>query len=128
MQVYKGMDIGTAKISVPEMEGITHHMLDILMPDETFSAYDFKTRAQQLISEITARGNVPIIVGGTGLYIQSLIYDYAFQDETITETKANEVEQRLTELEALNNHDLHEYLKSFDPASAEAIHPNNRKR
>ena len=80
------------------MEGITHHMLDILMPDETFSAYDFKTRAQQLISEITARGNVPIIVGGTGLYIQSLIYDYAFQDETITETKANEVEQRLTEL------------------------------
>ena len=77
MQVYKGMDIGTAKVSTEEMDGVPHYMIDILNPDDTFSAYDFKNRAQTLISKITAKGKTPIIVGGTGLYIQSLIYNYA---------------------------------------------------
>ncbi|NWK83829.1 tRNA (adenosine(37)-N6)-dimethylallyltransferase MiaA [Staphylococcus sp. GSSP0090] len=128
MQVYKNMDIGTAKITPDEMADIPHHMIDILEPDEPFSAYEFKNRAQKLIKEITDRGHVPIIVGGTGLYIQSLIYDYAFEDETISEAHSEYVEAKLAELDQLSNEALHQYLASFDEISAQAIHPNNRKR
>lgn len=128
MQVYKQMDIGTAKITQDEMSGIPHHMLDILEPDENFSAYEFKNRAQRLIKEITARGHVPIIAGGTGLYIQSLIHNYDFEDETISEQKSLEIEAKLSELDQLSNEELHQYLASFDEASAQDIHPNNRKR
>ena len=67
------MDIGTAKVTTEEMEGIPHYMIDILPPDASFSAYEFKTRAEKYIKDITGRGKVPIIAGGTGLYIQSLI-------------------------------------------------------
>ncbi|WP_039066691.1 tRNA (adenosine(37)-N6)-dimethylallyltransferase MiaA [Staphylococcus shinii] len=128
MQVYKQMDIGTAKITQDEMSGIPHHMIDILEPDENFSAYEFKNRAQRLIKEITARGHVPIIAGGTGLYIQSLIHNYDFEDETISEQKSLEIEAKLSELDQLSNEELHQYLASFDEASAQDIHPNNRKR
>lgn len=128
MQVYKHMDIGTAKITSDEMSGVPHHMIDILEPDETFSAFDFKNRAQQLITEITDRGCVPIIAGGTGLYIQSLIHDYAFEDETITDEESEVVDKKLAELDQLSNAALHQYLSSFDSESAEDIHPNNRKR
>jgi tRNA dimethylallyltransferase len=128
MQVYKGMDIGTAKVSTEEMDGVPHYMIDILNPDDTFSAYDFKNRAQTLISKITAKGKTPIIVGGTGLYIQSLIYNYAFEDETISEEKAKELDEKMQQFESYSNQELHDYLKSFDPESATAIHPNNRKR
>ena len=128
MQVYKQMDIGTAKITQDEMSGIPHHMIDILEPDENFSAYEFKNRAQRLIKEITARGHVPIIAGGTGLYIQSLIYNYDFEDETISEQKSLEIEAKLSELDQLSNEELHQYLASFDEVSAQDIHPNNRKR
>ena len=128
MQVYKQMDIGTAKITQDEMSGIPHHMIDILEPNENFSAYEFKNRAQRLIKEITARGHVPIIAGGTGLYIQSLIYNYDFEDETISEQKSLEIEAKLSELDQLSNEGLHQYLASFDEASAQDIHPNNRKR
>lgn len=122
------MDIGTAKITLDEMSGIPHHMIDILEPDEPFSAYEFKNRAQKLIKEITHRGRVPIIAGGTGLYIQSLIYDYAFEDETISEAHSESVETQLAELDQLSNDELHQYLASFDEISAQDIHPNNRKR
>lgn len=128
MQVYKQMDIGTAKITQDEMSGIPHHMIDILEPDENFSAYEFKNRAQRLIKEITARGRVPIIAGGTGLYIQSLIYNYDFEDETISEQKSLEIEAKLSELDQLSNEALHQYLATFDELSAQDIHPNNRKR
>lgn len=128
MQVYKQMDIGTAKITQDEMSGIPHHMIDILEPDENFSAYEFKNRAQRLIKEITARGHVPIIAGGTGLYIQSLIYNYDFEDETISDQKSLEIEAKLSELDQLSNEELHQYLASFDEVSAQDIHPNNRKR
>lgn len=128
MQVYKQMDIGTAKITQDEMSGMPHHMIDILEPDENFSAYEFKNRAQRLIKEITARGRVPIIAGGTGLYIQSLIYNYDFEDETISEQKSLEIEAKLSELDQLSNEALHQYLASFDEVSAQDIHPNNRKR
>nr|WP_285852508.1 tRNA (adenosine(37)-N6)-dimethylallyltransferase MiaA [Staphylococcus xylosus] len=128
MQVYKHMDIGTAKITQDEMSGVPHHMIDILEPDENFSAYEFKNRAQRLIKEITMRGRVPIIAGGTGLYIQSLIYNYDFEDETISEQKSLEIEAKLDELDQLSNEALHQYLASFDEVSAQDIHPNNRKR
>src|SRR5699024_6296253 len=78
MQVYKGMDIGTAKITESEMQGIPHYMIDIKNPDETFSAADFKSYVQMYITDIAARGKVPIIVGGSGLYIQGALYDFNF--------------------------------------------------
>lgn len=84
MQVYKHMDIGTAKATRDEMDGIPHHMIDILEPDESFSAYEFKKRAEACIEDIINRGKLPIIAGGTGLYIQSLLYNYAFEDETVS--------------------------------------------
>ncbi|WP_408020329.1 tRNA (adenosine(37)-N6)-dimethylallyltransferase MiaA [Staphylococcus epidermidis] len=128
MQVYQGMDIGTAKVTTEEMEGIPHYMIDILPPDASFSAYEFKKRAEKYIKDITGRGKVPIIAGGTGLYIQSLLYNYAFEDESISDDKMKQVKLKLTELEQLNNNKLHEYLASFDKESAKDIHPNNRKR
>ncbi len=128
MQVYQGMDIGTAKVSTDEMEGIPHHLIDILKPDETYSAYDFQQQAQHLITDITSRGKVPIIVGGTGLYIQSVIYDYQFDDETISPETEKRVAEQMAKLKSYSNEALHDYLGTFDPVSQREIHPNNRKR
>ncbi|MGN5884110.1 tRNA (adenosine(37)-N6)-dimethylallyltransferase MiaA [Staphylococcus simulans] len=128
MQVYKGMDIGTAKATADEMQNIPHYLIDILNPDQSFSAYDFKVRAEAQIKKIISKGKIPIIAGGTGLYIQSLIYDFPFDKEEISPEKAEEVRQKMTELETLSNEQLHNYLASFDAASSEDIHPNNRKR
>ncbi|OFN51225.1 tRNA dimethylallyltransferase [Staphylococcus sp. HMSC062E10] len=128
MQVYRQMDIGTAKVTQEEMEGVPHHLINILNPDEVFSAYEFKKRAEQCIADITARGKIPIIAGGTGLYIQSLIYNYPFEKEEITAEKKREVAKKMNALEELDNDHLHQYLKTFDSKSALEIHPNNRKR
>lgn len=125
MQVYKGMDIGTAKITRDEKEGIPHFLLDIKAPNESFSAADFQELANQAIADIQKRGKLPIIVGGTGLYIQSVIYDYQF-----TEAPSN-IEYRKS-LESIVETDgidpLIEKLRSIDPKSAERIHPNNVRR
>ena len=118
MQVYKHMNIGTAKVTPEEMDGIPHHLIDILNPDDTFSAYEFKRLAEDLITDITNRGKVPIIAGGTGLYIQSLIYNYELEDETVTPAQLSVVKQKLSALEHLDNQQLHEYLAQFDEASA----------
>ncbi|MCU5746783.1 tRNA (adenosine(37)-N6)-dimethylallyltransferase MiaA [Staphylococcus sp. SQ8-PEA] len=128
MQVYKGMDIGTAKASIEERKEIPHYMIDILNPDDTFSAFDFKVRAERYINDITAKGKVPIIVGGTGLYIQSLIYDYQFENEDLPRERQIKVNRKMEELSNYDCNQLHQYLKSFDPKSAEQIHPNNRQR
>ncbi|MCH8646057.1 tRNA (adenosine(37)-N6)-dimethylallyltransferase MiaA [Staphylococcus lugdunensis] len=128
MQVYRQMDIGTAKVTQEEMEGVPHHLINILNPDEAFSAYEFKKRAEQCIADITARGKIPIIAGGTGLYIQSLIYNYPFEKEEITAEKKREVAKKMNALEELDNDHLHQYLNTFDSKSALEIHPNNRKR
>ena len=128
MQVYKGMGIGTAKVTAEEMQGIPHHLIDILSPDDTFSAYDFKCRAEACIDAITQRGKVPIIAGGTGLYIQSLIYDYAFEEEVVSEEKMRWLDAQKDVLETYSNQTLHDYLSTVDRESAEAIHPNNRQR
>lgn len=81
MQVYRGMDIGTAKITPEEAQGVPHHLIDILAPDEPFNALTFKNSAQSKINEILSRGHLPMVVGGTGLYVNGLIYDYDFQGE-----------------------------------------------
>ncbi len=121
MQVYKGLDIGTAKIRQEEMEGIPHHLLDIKEPHESFSVAEFQTLARSLITDITRRGKLPIIVGGTGLYIQSVIYDYQFSD-----APSNSLYRQ--SLERYSPDELYEQLKRIDPLSAERIHPNNVRR
>lgn len=128
MQVYKHMDIGTAKVTPEEMDGVPHHLIDILNPDEAFSAFAFKNLAEALINDITSRGKIPIIAGGTGLYIQSLIYNYELEDETITPDEEIIVKKKMKEIEQLDNQQLHDYLAQFDAMSAEDIHKNNRQR
>lgn len=125
MQVYRGLDIGTAKITDDEMQGIPHHLFDIKSPEESFSAAEYQKLVREKISEIQSRGKVPIIAGGTGLYMQSVLFDYRF-----TEAAADlEVRKRLEqELELSGALQLYERLQLLDPESAKKIHPNNHRR
>lgn len=125
MQVYKGLDIGTAKITSAEMEGIPHHLLDIKQPDETFSVAEYQKLVRSKIGEIRAKGKLPILVGGTGLYVQSVLYDFNFSEERIDETVRNQYYEQLA---ALGPVAMHEKLKQIDPQSAAMIHPNNTRR
>lgn len=125
MQVYRGMDIGTAKIPREEMGGIPHHLIDILEPWEEFHVADFKRRCLEAMKDIYARGKCPIIVGGTGFYIQSVLYDIDFS-QTEADTSFREAMELLAEREGTEA--LHERLRQVDEASARAIHPNNVKR
>ena len=125
MQVYRYMDIGSAKISKGQMEGIPHHMIDILDPSESFNINLFQKKAKETIQEIYDRGRIPILVGGTGFYIQSVLYDIDFTEESEPQTYRTELE-RLAEQKGPEY--LHEMLVSLDPESAQAIHPNNIKR
>ncbi len=125
MQIYKGMDIGTAKVKPDEMEGVPHHLLDIKEPCEPFSVVEFQRLARALITDISARGRLPIIVGGTGLYIQAAIYDYRFSDAPSDEVYRRVLRQLAAEQGA---EALHEQLKAVDPESAARIHPNNVRR
>ncbi|MCR5324727.1 MAG: tRNA (adenosine(37)-N6)-dimethylallyltransferase MiaA [Lachnospiraceae bacterium] len=127
MQVYKGMDIGTAKITSEEMDGVPHHLIDIIEPDEEFGVLRFKALADKAIEEITERGNIPIICGGTGFYIQAVLYDVDFTE--YDDKKAEEIRKRLeNELETNGSLYLFEKLKKIDPVYAGIIHPNNTKR
>ncbi|MFA1822196.1 tRNA (adenosine(37)-N6)-dimethylallyltransferase MiaA [Virgibacillus oceani] len=124
MQIYKGMDIGTAKITEEEMQEVPHHMIDIKSPDESFSAAEFQTLVQNHIEEITSSGKIPIIVGGSGLYIQAALFNYHFssrQDVHIKEQLEEQVRKKGIE-------SLYDYLKEIDPNQAEKIHPNNERR
>lgn len=126
LQVYKKLDIGTAKIKTSEMEGIPHHLIDIIEPNETYSVADFQKAGRKLITEITERGRLPMIVGGTGLYIQSLLYDFQLgaKEESVTA-----VRKKYEELaETLSKKELWEYLKTKDPLAAEKIHWNNQRK
>ena len=125
MQVYRHMDIGSAKITPEEMQGIPHHLIDELSPFEEFHVVRFQEMAKQRMEEIYARGNIPLIVGGTGFYIQALVYDIDF-----TEQEKDDAYRRQLAAEAASfgNEYLHQKLAKIDPASAKAIHPNNRKR
>ncbi|MDR7076184.1 tRNA dimethylallyltransferase [Neobacillus niacini] len=125
MQIYRGMDIGTAKIKIEEMEGIPHHLIDIKEPDESFSVAEFQQLVRAKISEITSKGKLPIIVGGTGLYIQAVIYDYQFSDAPADEEFRLHLVERAKEI---GNEALHNELTKVDPESASQIHPNNVRR
>ncbi|WP_409346870.1 tRNA (adenosine(37)-N6)-dimethylallyltransferase MiaA [Paenibacillus sp. MBLB4367] len=125
MQVYRGMDIGTAKASPDEQKLVPHHMIDIHDPDYPFSAAEFQERAHRLIAEITARGNLPFIVGGTGLYVESLCYGFQFTDAGWDEPFRN-AQQAF--LEEHGEAALHDRLRQVDPASAERLHPNDHRR
>lgn len=125
MQVYRHMDIGSAKIMPEEMQGITHYMIDELEPDEEFHVVRFTTMAKEYLKEIYAAGKIPIIAGGTGFYIQALLYDIDFTEQQCDEAYRRQLEEQAKEHEAGY---LHEMLRKVDPASAEAIHANNVKR
>ena len=124
MQVYRTMDIGTAKIKPSEMDGIPHHLIDIIEPEDEWNVSLFAEYAKKAVNDIYSRGKVPVLVGGTGFYIQALLYDVEFSEED-----DNEIRKRLTkESTRLGAHALHERLKEIDPVSAEIIHENNVKR
>ncbi|MGZ7441655.1 tRNA (adenosine(37)-N6)-dimethylallyltransferase MiaA [Paenibacillus sp. TH7-28] len=125
MQVYRGMDIGTAKITPAEMEGVPHHLIDVLEPDEPFSVAQFQEWCRKLIPEIESRGHLPFIVGGTGLYVESVCYEFQF-----TEAAADEA-FRAAELAYAEQHGaeaLHAKLAAIDPKSAARLHPNDMRR
>lgn len=124
MQVYRGMDIGSAKIRKEEMDGVPHHLLDILEPEEPFNVMRFQQLAKEAIEEIYDRGHIPILTGGTGFYIQSVLYDIAFTEETDTSVR-KELEREAKEKGAEY---LHEKLAKVDPVTAGNIHANNVKR
>ena len=125
MQVYRHMDIGSAKVMPEEMQGITHYMIDELEPDEEFHVVRFTTMAKEYLKEIYAAGKIPIIAGGTGFYIQALLYDIDFTEQQCDEAYRRQLEEQAKEHGAGY---LHEMLRKVDPASAEAIHANNVKR
>jgi len=125
MQIYKFMDIGTAKPTKDEMDGIKHYMIDEVYPDEEFSVAKFKKLALKYIEEIISKGKIPIIVGGTGLYINSLIYNIDFSE---VETDWNLRKKLKKEADEKGNAYLHDKLKAIDPEAAEKIHENDVKR
>ncbi|OZI11472.1 tRNA (adenosine(37)-N6)-dimethylallyltransferase MiaA [Bacillaceae bacterium SAS-127] len=125
MQIYRGMDIGTAKIKEAEMEGIPHHLLNIKDPDESFSTAEFQTIVREKITDISSTGKLSMIVGGTGLYIQSVIYDYHFSDRGKDDQFRLDLEK---EVDSRGKQALYEELVSVDPEAANHIHPNNVRR
>uniref|UniRef100_UPI004057C2C1 tRNA (adenosine(37)-N6)-dimethylallyltransferase MiaA n=1 Tax=Agathobacter sp. TaxID=2021311 RepID=UPI004057C2C1 len=125
MQVYKYMDIGSAKITKEEMDGVTHYLVDVLMPEEEFNIVRFQQMAKAAMEEIYAQGKIPVVVGGTGFYIQALLYDITFDSQDCDEAYRTELEQFAKEQ---GKEALHERLKEIDPPSAEIIHANNVKR
>ena len=120
-QVYKGLDIGTGKITLAEMKGVPHHLLDVAEPDQRFTAMDWKGLAEKAIDDILSRGKLPIICGGTGFYISTLIDDLGFPD-----VEADTEEQK--ELEAKPVDELFKELKRYDPARSATIDPKNKRR
>ena len=125
MQVYKGMDIGSAKIRPEEMQGVPHYLIDELDPDEEFHVVRFQQMAKTYLQQIWQRGHIPIIVGGTGFYIQALLYDIDFTENKNDDTYRQEMEQLAAEKGAEY---LHQMLAEIDPRSAQDIHANNVKR
>ncbi|KEK09741.1 tRNA delta(2)-isopentenylpyrophosphate transferase [Lysinibacillus sphaericus] len=125
MQVYKGLDIGTAKITEEEMEGVPHHLLSFLEPTESFSVADYQKLVRAKIADIQARHKLPIIVGGSGLYVQAVLFDFQFTDEKVDEAAR---QAYYDELAKLGPEAMHDKLKQLDPQTADAIHPNNTRR
>lgn len=125
MQIYKHMNIGTAKPTVEERQGIPHHLIDVVNPDENFSVAEFQKITKQKIDELIVTNKLPIIAGGTGLYINSIIFDMDFS-QSVSNLKLREDLQK--EAAELGNEFVHNKLKKIDPDSAKRIHPNNLKK
>lgn len=125
MQVYRGMDIGTAKITPEEMQGIPHHLIDVLSPDEPFSVAKFQEWCKELIPAIHQRGKLPFIVGGTGLYVESVCYEYQFIEAGADE-EFRLAQQQFADVEGPEA--LHSKLSAVDPESAARLHPNDVRR
>lgn len=125
MQIYKHMDIGTAKIKKEEMEDIPHYLIDIVYPDEEFTVANYKKYAEEHINDINERGKIPIVVGGSGLYINSLVYELSF-----SRVKPNEeFRKRYEEIaDTYGNQYIYDELSRVDPVAAKRINPNDRKR
>lgn len=125
MQVYRHMDIGSAKITAKEMAGVPHHLIDVLEPTEEFNVVVFQKLAKQAVNDIYSRGHIPIVVGGTGFYIQALLYDVDFteNDEDTALRQSLEEQAKREGPEA-----LYERLRAVDPESCESIHAHNIKR
>jgi tRNA dimethylallyltransferase len=123
MQVYKEMSIGTAKITAGEMNGIPHHLLDIKDPEESFSVAEYQQVVREKIQEIQSRGKMPIIVGGTGLYVQAVLFDYRFSKGQVDDALRKSLTE---ELERFGPEYMHKKLLKFDPHAD--IHPNNTRR
>lgn len=124
VQVYRGADIGSAKVTKTEMQGVPHHLIDICAPTDTFNAGEFAELAKQKIAEIAARGKVPIVVGGTGLYISSLLFPL-----TSSGAKDDELRAQLYDYARANGNDaLFEKLRAIDPETAQKLHPNQLDR
>ncbi|EON72965.1 tRNA (adenosine(37)-N6)-dimethylallyltransferase MiaA [Lysinibacillus sphaericus] len=125
MQIYKGLDIGTAKITEEEMEGVPHHLLSFKEPTESFSVADYQKLVRTKIADIQERGKLPILVGGSGLYVQAVLYDFQFTEEQVDEVAR---EAYYAELASLGPEAMHAKLTALDPTTAETIHPNNTRR
>ena len=125
MQIYKKMDIGTAKITIEEMEGVPHHLLSIKEPTDGFSVAEYQQLVRAKIEEIQSRGKTPIIVGGTGLYVQAVLYDFQFTNEEVDAAARQRYYEQLAEL---GPEAMHARLAEVDPETAADIHPNNTRR
>ncbi len=125
MQIYQDMNIGSAKVTPEEMQGITHYLIDFVSPEERYSVANFKVDAKVAVEEILKKGKTPIVVGGTGLYIDSLIYEIEYQDIKIDENYRKQL-QEIEEREGLEN--LYKTACKIDPIAMEKISPNDSKR
>ncbi|WP_153731358.1 tRNA (adenosine(37)-N6)-dimethylallyltransferase MiaA [Sporosarcina obsidiansis] len=125
MQVYKDLNIGTAKIHPTEMQGVPHHFFDVKEPTESFSVAEYQEAVRGWIGEIQSRGKLPIIVGGSGMYIQAVLNDYRFTEQAADPAVRMRLE---AELETVGSDELYARLLRLDPKSAESIHPNNHRR
>ena len=125
MQIYKDMNIGTAKPTPEEMQGIKHYLIGYVSPEERYSVSDYKSEAKKTIKEIIEKGKMPIVVGGTGLYLDSLIYEIEYQDIKLDEAYRQKLEQ---EVEEKGLEELYEKAKQIDAKAMEKISPNDKKR
>ena len=126
MQVYRHMDIGSAKITKEEMNGVPHYLVDVLEPEEEFNVVRFQQMAKEAAEKIWEKGKIPLVVGGTGFYIQALLYDIDFTENDGDESYRRQLEQKASDEEGAS--ELYEMLKRVDPKAAQEIHPRNIKR
>ncbi len=125
MQIYKGLNIGTAKVTKEEMSGIVHHMIDIVNADESFNVNDYSKKTTEIIEKMHEKGKIPIIAGGTGLYINSVIYNFNLQHAEADEKLREELTKMYDEK---GGEYMLEVLREFDPETASRLHPNNHRR